>query len=67
MSTIIVHGGAGDIPASEHGAHLNGCERAVMAAMMSGPGWHLPRGGRDGRPLDGGRSPRSTPGGALSS
>jgi beta-aspartyl-peptidase (threonine type) len=31
MSTIIVHGGAWDIPAKEHAAHLKGCEQAVIA------------------------------------
>ena len=32
MTTILVHGGAWDIPTAEHGAHLNGCERAATAA-----------------------------------
>jgi L-asparaginase / beta-aspartyl-peptidase len=31
MTTIIVHGGAWDIPEREHAAHLRGCRQAVLA------------------------------------
>jgi len=31
MATIVVHGGAWDIPVAEHEAHINGCERAAIA------------------------------------
>ena len=31
MATMVVHGGAWDIPAEEHAAHLRGCDQAVEA------------------------------------
>jgi L-asparaginase / beta-aspartyl-peptidase len=31
MATIVVHGGAWDIPDEEHQAHLRGCDQAVVA------------------------------------
>jgi L-asparaginase / beta-aspartyl-peptidase len=31
MATIVVHGGAWDIPDKEHRAHLRGCDQAVVA------------------------------------
>ncbi len=31
MAAIVVHGGAWDIPRSEHAAHIRGCDQAVVA------------------------------------
>ena len=40
MTTIIVHGGAWDIPEKEHPAHLRGCDQAVTAGheVLAGGG-----------------------------
>jgi beta-aspartyl-peptidase (threonine type) len=43
MATIIVHGGAWDIPTKEHQAHLRGCDQAVVAGhdVLAGGGTSL--------------------------
>jgi beta-aspartyl-peptidase (threonine type) len=43
MATIVVHGGAWDIPTSEHAAHIRGCDQAVVAGheVLAGGGTSL--------------------------